>query len=314
VIPSSVEVIDSHTEGEPTRVILSGWPEAKGANIAERLEYLRANCADLRTATIAEPRGFDAFVSAVILPPDRPEAVCGVAFFHDGTWIGMCGHGTIGLVRTLHYLGRIDPGPVEIDTPVGPVSAELGTDMAVTIRNVPARVVLLDVTVDVPGLGQVTGDVVWGGNWFFLTRLDDQELVLHRRAELLRIAITIRTALEKNGITGDDGGTIDHVQLFGSPPSGSEADCKNFVLCPGTAYDRSPCGTGTSAMLAARHARGELALGQEWIQEGIVGTSFTGWITEENGELIPHIRGKAWITGRNSLLFDPDDPFAAGLR
>jgi 4-hydroxyproline epimerase len=312
VIPGPIEVIDSHTEGEPTRVVLSGWPEPVGASVAERREFLCREGNDHRRATILEPRGHDAIVGALLVPADRPEAATGVIFFNDVSWLGMCGHGLIGLVRTLHHLGRIKVGTVEIDTPVGPVSAQLDAEMTVTIRNVPARMAQSGVTIDVPGVGAVTGDIAWGGNWFFLTELPDQELHLSRRAELLRITSAIREALERAGITGDDGGLIDHIELYG-PPSGEGADARNFVLCPGSAFDRSPCGTGTSAKLAALFGHGQLAIGQRWRQESIIGSQFVGWLEQEGDALIPYIQGRAWITGRTTLLFEATDPFATGL-
>lgn len=312
MIPGPIEVIDSHTEGEPTRVVLSGWPDPVGNSVAERREWLRVHGDPYRRATILEPRGHDAIVGALLVPADRPEALTGVIFFNDVSWLGMCGHGLIGLVRTLHELGRLSVGRVEFDTPVGPVAAELAPDLSVTIRNVPARLVRAGVRVEVDGLGTVTGDVAWGGNWFFLTELPGQVLTLARRSELLRVTTAIRDALEAAGIRGDDGGVIDHIELFG-PPTSSDADARNFVLCPGQAYDRSPCGTGTSAKLAALHGHGRLAPGQRWRQESIIGSRFTGWLEEEEGHLIPHIVGRAWITGRTTLQFDPTDPFATGL-
>jgi proline racemase len=305
-------VIDSHTEGEPTRVVLSGWPEPTGASVAERRETLRRGFDPLRRATILEPRGHDALVGALLVPPDRPEAVSGVIFFNDVSWLGMCGHGLIGVVRTLAHLGRIGTGHVELDSPVGPVSADLADDGTVTIRNVPARVACTDVTVEVPGIGPVTGDVAWGGNWFFLTTLADPPLEFARRAELLRSSTAIREALAHAGVTGDDGALIDHIELFG-PPSRPDADARNFVLCPGSAYDRSPCGTGTSAKMAALHHRGRLAIGEPWHQESIIGSRFTGWLEADADQLLPHIRGRAWITAHATLHFEGDDPFAPGL-
>lgn len=311
-VPGPIEVIDSHTEGEPTRVVLSGWPEPPGATVAERRDWLRREGEQLRRATVLEPRGHDAVVGALLVPADRAEAVTGVVFFNDVSWLGMCGHGLIGVVRTLAHLGRIDPGVLEIDTPVGPVSARLHEDGAVTIRNVPSRLHRADVSVDVPGLGTVTGDIAWGGNWFFLTRLDDQPLELARRHELLRVTTMIRDALGANGITGDDGGLIDHIELFG-PATRTDADARNFVLCPGSAYDRSPCGTGTSAKMAVLHAHGRLAIGARWRQESIIGSLFTGWLQQDGADLVPYIRGRAWITGRATLHFEQDDPFMHGL-
>jgi 4-hydroxyproline epimerase len=307
-----IEVVDSHTEGEPTRVVVDGWPEPAGRTMLERREAMRREQDHLRRAVVLEPRGHDAIVGALLTPPERSEAVAGIVFFNDVSYLGMCGHGLIGVVRTLEFLGRITPGHVEFDTPVGPVSADLSEDGSVTIRNVPAYLHRRDVSLDVPGLGRVTGDIAWGGNWFFLTELEQQPLELARRAELLRVTTQIRDALTAQGITGADGGWIDHVELFG-PPTLAGAQSRNFVLCPGGAYDRSPCGTGTSAKMAALHGKGELAIGEHWTQESIVGSSFTGWLEQEGDRLIPHIRGRAYITSRATLLFDTADPFRHGL-
>jgi 4-hydroxyproline epimerase len=311
-VPGPIEVTDSHTEGEPTRVVLSGWPAPPGASVAERRDWLRRECDHLRRATVLEPRGHDAMVGALLVPPDRGESATGVIFFNDVSWLGMCGHGLIGVVRTLAHLGRIAPGQVELDTPVGPVSAVLRDDGAIEIRNVPARLHRGDVRLEVPGVGSVTGDVAWGGNWFFLAELADQPLEFARRHELLRVTTAIRDALIAQEITGDDGGLIDHIELFG-PPTRGDADARNFVLCPGSAYDRSPCGTGTSARMAALHARGRLGLGEPWRQESIIGSLFTGWLEQHDDALLPHIRGRAWITGSAVLHFEPDDPFVHGL-
>jgi 4-hydroxyproline epimerase len=309
---AAIEVIDSHTEGEPTRVVLSGWPEPPGRTMAERRDYMCREQDGYRRGVVREPRGHDAIVGALLTPPDGAGAVAGVVFFNDVGYLGMCGHGTIGVVRTLQHLGRVTPGDVELDTPVGRVGARLDADGSVTIRNVAARVDRTDVTVRVPGVGEVTGDVAWGGNWFFLTQLPGEALTLERHSELLRITTAIRDALIAAGVTGSDGAAIDHVELFAAPTR-PDADSRNFVLCPGSAYDRSPCGTGTSAKLAVLHARGKLALGQRWHQEGIVGSMFTGWLEADGDFLVPHIQGRAFITARSTLLFDPEDPFRQGM-
>jgi 4-hydroxyproline epimerase len=307
-----IEVVDSHTEGEPTRVVIDGWPEPAGRTMIERRETMRREHDHLRRAVVLEPRGHDAIVGAILTPPERPDATAGIVFFNDVSYLGMCGHGLIGVVRTLEFLGRVGPGHLEFDTPVGPVSAELADDGTVTIRNVPSYLHRRDVTLDVPGVGTVTGDIAWGGNWFFLTELADQPLLLSRRAELLRVTTLIRDAITAQGITGADGGLIDHIELFGAA-TGAGADSRNFVLCPGGAYDRSPCGTGTSAKLATLHGKGHLAIGAPWTQESIVGSSFTGWLEQDGKQLVPHIRGRAFITARSTLLFDAGDPFRHGL-
>jgi proline racemase len=311
-MPAAIEVVDSHTEGEPTRVVVGGWPMPEGATMAERRDDMRRTQDHLRRGVVLEPRGHDAVVGALLTPAVRPEAVAGVVFFNDVDYLGMCGHGLIGVVRTLQFLGRIGPGTVELDTPVGPVSAHLAEDGEVTIRNVPSYLHQSDVTISVPGIGSVTGDVAWGGNWFFLTTLPSPALTLTHRAELLHQATAIRSALAAEGITGAEGAVIDHVELFG-PPMRPDADSRNFVLCPGAAYDRSPCGTGTSAKMAALVAHGRLEPGTPWRQESIVGSRFVGWIERHGDDLIPFIRGRAFVTSSGTLRFDADDPFRLGL-
>jgi proline racemase len=303
-------VIDSHTEGEPTRVVLDGWPAPAGATLAQRRADLASRFDHLRSAVVREPRGHDAVVGALLTDPVEPGSAAGVIFFNNVGYLGMCGHGLIGVVRTLAHLGRLAPGPVRLDTPVGTVGAELGADGAVTIRNVPALVHALDVALEVPGVGRVVGDIAYGGNWFFITYLPGLPLELESLDEWLRVTRRILATLGEAGVSGAGGAAIDHVELTG-PAAG--ADARNFVLCPGGAYDRSPCGTGTSAKLAVLHARGQLGVGAEWRQESITGGLFTGWLTHEGEALIPWIRGRAFVTGETVLRFDPADPFRAGF-
>ena len=307
-----VGIIDSHTEGEPTRVVVSGWPEPPGATMAERRDAMQRTQDALRAGVVREPRGHDAVVGALLTRPVTPDAIAGVVFFNDVGYLGMCGHGLIGVVRTLEFLGTIGPGVVHIDTPVGLVSAELATDGEVTIENVPAFRHRSDVELDVAGVGRVRGDVAYGGNWFFLAELPDVPLAMGNVRELLSLTTAIRESLERERITGPRGERVDHIELFGAPTR-ADADSRNFVLCPGAAYDRSPCGTGTSAKLAVLHARGELALEERWHQESITGSLFTGWLTARDGALIPHISGRAYITSRATLLFDENDPFRFGI-
>ena len=313
-LPALIQVVDSHTEGEPTRVVVSGWPQPEGRTMRERLAFMRAEQDHLRTAVVCEPRGHDAIVGALLTPPVEEGSAAGVVFFNNGTWLGMCGHGLIGVVRTLEFLGRLAPGVAKFDTPVGTVTAELAPDGTVTIQNVPAYVHARDVTVDVAGYGAVSGDVAWGGNWFFITHADQVPVELAQVDELTRFTLAIQGALRAAGITGTDGADIDHIEISASP-SRSDADCLNYVLCSGGDYDRSPCGTGTSAKMAVLHARGELALDEPWHQEGIAGGMFTGWLTARaDGALVPHIRGTAFVTGEATLRFDVRDPFRAGIR
>jgi proline racemase len=311
-LPETLEVVDSHTEGEPTRVVIGGWPELEAATMAERREELDRRFGPLWRGAILEPRGHDALVGALLTPPVSRGAAAGVVFFDNVGPLWMCGHGTIGVVRTLEYLGRIAPGAVRLDTPVGPVGAELGVDGLVTVENVPARCRALDVSVDVPGIGRVVGDVAYGGNWFFLVRPGSEAIEPANGERLRAVTLAIQRALAAHGITGDGGEAVDHVILYG-PPGRGDADSRNYVMCPGGAYDRSPCGTGTSAKMASLHARAELAVGVRWRQESITGSLFTGWLEEREGALVPRIQGRAFITGRTTLLFDPRDPFRHGL-
>ena len=309
--PDSIEVIDSHTEGEPTRVVISGWPEMTASDMRGRREQLAGRDAAIWRGVVLEPRGHDALVGALLTPPVSAGSVAGVVFFDNVGPLWMCGHGTIGVVRTLEHLGRIRPGIVRLDTAVGTVGAELAADGTVTIENVPARCLARDVAVEVPGKGGVVGDVAYGGNWFFLIPWE-RSIDATRLDEYRETTLAIQRALADQGIRGDGGEAVDHVILLG-PPARPDADAKNYVMCPGGAYDRSPCGTGTSATMAALSARGSLAPGQRWRQEGITGSLFTGWLEEREGRLIPRIQGRAFVTGRATLYFDPRDPFRHGL-
>jgi 4-hydroxyproline epimerase len=309
--PDSVSVVDSHTEGEPTRVVISGWPVPEGDTMAARRDTLRRRFDHLRRAVVLEPRGHDAIVGALLTPPVTADAVAGVVFFNDAGYLGMCGHGLIGVLRTLEHLGRLTTGTVRIDTPVGTVCGELDADGGITIQNVPAHSHATGVEIDVPTVGHVVGDVAYGGNWFFLTEIAEPALTATNVGALLRATSAIRDTLKARGVTGADGAEVDHVELFGAPGR-FDADSRNFVLCPGAAYDRSPCGTGTSAKMAALHAHGALKLEERWVQESITGSTFTCWLTERDGKLIPHIRGRAFITAESTLRFDKSDPFRGG--
>ena len=310
--PERVEVVDSHTEGEPTRVVIGGWPQPAGRTMAERRAFLLREQDALRQAVVCEPRGHEAMVGALLTPPVEPGSLAGVVFFNNAGALGMCGHGLIGVVRTLDRLGRLAAGPLRIDTPVGTVGAELGADGTVTIENVPAYSHAQDVALDVPGLGRVAGDVAWGGNWFFLAELPGLRLELDNVGPLTEATARILRALAAQGVTGRDGAAIDHVELFG-PPRRPDADARNFVLCPGLVYDRSPCGTGTSAKMAVLAARGRLAPGRRWRQESITGSLFEGWLEARGDALVPRVRGRAFVTGQATLLFDAADPFRGGF-
>jgi 4-hydroxyproline epimerase len=310
--PECVSVVDSHTEGEPTRVVVDGWPMPAGATMAERQADLRRRFDHLRRAVVGEPRGHDAVMGALLTPPAEPGSVAGVVFFDGAGEVGMCGHGLMGLVRTLEHLGRLGTEAIRIDTPVGTVKAELGADGSVTIEIGPVRCHARDVPVEVPGLGRVVGDVAWGGYWFFITRVPPEGLGLANLSDLKDKAMRIQGALLKNGVVGQADATVDHVQLFG-PPRRKDADSRNFVLFPDGTFDRSPCGTATSARMAALNARGLLRPGQPWRQESITGSLFTGWLTRDHEILVPHIRGRAFVTGKATLFFHPEDEMRGGL-
>ena len=308
-----VKVIDSHTAGEPTRVVISGGPDLGYDSLAERLERFRNEYDDFRSAVINEPRGSDALVGALLCAPVDDTCVTGVLFFNNVAYLGMCGHGTIGVVATLQHLGRIEPGTHRIETPVGVVIAHLYENGEVEIANVPSYRHRAGVTVVVPGIGAVTGDVAWGGNWFFLVNDHGQQLTLDNLETLTDYTSRIRAALARDGITGADGHEIDHVELF-VPSEIDGLDSRNFVLCPGKAYDRSPCGTGTSAKLACLFADGKLREGQVWRQESIVGSIFEGSVSIIDGKIHPHIRSAAFVTAESDLVLDPRDPFCMGIR
>lgn len=305
-----IDVIDSHTGGEPTRVIVAGAPLIPGNTLQEQRQAFSEQFDWLRTSVINEPRGSDVLVGGLLLPPRNPAHAAGVIFFNNVGMLYMCGHGTIGLLVTLHHLGRIKPGEHIIETPVGLITATLHDAHTVTIQNVPSYRYRQAVKVDVPGIGDVTGDIAWGGNWFFLVNDHREELKLGHAERLLDVTWRIRQALEAQNITGKDGGLIDHIELFG--PS-TRADSRNFVLCPGKAYDRSPCGTGTSAKLACLAADGKLKEGERWKQESILGSIFEGSYRLTGNEIIPNITGTAYITSQARLLLDPDDPFRFGI-
>ncbi len=310
--PAQVEVVDTHTEGEPTRVVIDGWPQPEGRSMAERRAVLLREQDRLRQAVVCEPRGHDAMVGALLTPAVQPGSAAGVVFFNNTGALGMCGHGLMGVVRALEHLGRISRGDLRVDTPVGTVWAQLEPDAAVTIENVAAYCHARDVSLEVRGLGRVTGDVAWGGNWFFLAELPGLRLELGEVSHLTDVATRILNALRTEGVAGRDGAEIDHVELLG-PPRRGDADARNFVLCPGLAYDRSPCGTGTCAKMAALFAHGKLAIAQRWRQEGITGSVFEGWLQDQGTALVPRLRGRAFVTGRASLRFDPHDPFREGF-
>lgn len=311
-----VKVVDSHTEGEPTRVVLEGAPDLGGGSVAAQAKVFRERFDWFRSAVVNEPRGNDAIVGALIVPPSSPRAVCGVIFFNNVSTLHACGHGTIGLAATLSHLGRIGKGKQIVETPVGEVTFALEDDGSIAIENVPSwrHAAGVEVAFEFEGKRrQVVGDVAWGGNWFFLVNDHGEDLRLANVERLTTVSWAIRQGLERAGITGKDQGLIDHVELFGAP-SRADCDSKNFVLCPGKAYDRSPCGTGTSAKMACLVADGKLKEGQSWRQESILGSRFVGTVRRQGNTVLPTIRGTAFITAESTLLLDPEDPFCHGIR
>jgi 4-hydroxyproline epimerase len=308
-----IEVIDSHTEGEPTRLVIAGGPELGRGSLAERCRIFRERHDGLRAAMIGEPRGHAAIVGALLCAAVDPANAAGVIFFNNESVLGMCGHGLIGLAASLHHMGCIGLGRHSIETPVGLTQVDLIDRHRVRIANVPSYRLMKDVAIDVAGLGRVTGDVSWGGNWFFLTH--DAPCALEQRniAALTQAGNAVKAALAREGITGREGAPVDHVEFFAKAPSG-DADSRNFVLCPGGEYDRSPCGTGTSAKLACLAADRALAPGKAWIQESIIGSRFTARYRHgAQGTILPEITGRAYVCAESRLLFDEDDPFVGGL-
>ena len=309
-----IQVIDSHTAGEPTRVVIAGGPDLGGGPLSDRVERFRSVFDTLRSAIVNEPRGSDVLVGALLTPPLDPESAAGIIFFNNAGYLGMCGHGAIGVVATLAHLGKIGPGDHLLETPVGTVRATLDEDGSVAIRNVPAYRFAKDVKVTLETGDEIIGDIAWGGNWFFLIH-DHQEIIeLHNVERLTRFSLAVKRALQAAGITGPNGAEIDHIELF-SPSQTTGVDSKNFVLCPGAAYDRSPCGTGTSAKLACLYEDGKLAPGALFHQAGILNTVFTGSVERSaDGTLIPTIRGRAFVNAESTLILNPDDPFCSGIR
>ena len=307
----SIRVIDSHTGGEPTRLVLEGGPDLGDGPLAERALRFRRHFDDYRCAIVNEPRGSDPLVGALLVKPHRADCAFGVIYFNNVGYLGMCGHGTIGLIASLKFAGKIAPGAFKIDTPVGAVDVELRPDGRISVANVVSYRSHARVAVEVPGIGPVVGDVAWGGNWFFLISEHSQIIDLAHVDALTDFSWRVRAALNTDGHP-----LVDHVEVFG-PALRPGADSRNFVLCPGKAYDRSPCGTGTSAKLACLAADGKLAEGAVWMQESLIGSTFEAsfrWHDRDKGEIVPSITGTAHVTGENVLRLDPDDPFCWGIR
>lgn len=306
-----ISILDTHTGGEPTRIVVEGGPDLGLGPLPDRARRFRDEFDRYRSAVVNEPRGSDVMVGALLVPPAHPTCQFGVIFFNNVGLLGMCGHGTIGVVVALAHLGRVSQGDIRLETPVGIVTATMHRDGSVSVANVASHRAARAVRVDVPGVGVVTGDVAWGGNWFFLVDGHGEALHLGRVEALTDLAWRVRQAVNTQGFP-----EVDHVELFG-PPAGKGAHSRNFVLCPGKAYDRSPCGTGTSAKLACLAADGKLGPGEPWVQESILGSRFTAhfeWIHRSEGRIAPVIRGDAHVNAEGTLLLDERDPFCWGLR
>ncbi len=349
-----IQIIDSHTGGEPTRTVISGGPDLGTGSMAERREIFRSQFDSYRSAIVNEPRGSDVIVGALLCEPVDPSCAAGVIFFNNVGMLHMCGHGTIGLAVTLAHLGRIGIGVHKLETNVGVVTFEYHGENRVTLENVPSYRYRKDVKIELPGISRgegvagsegsaegpelepstpqqghaqslltlppvagrkttLTGDIAWGGNWFFLVKDYPEPIELARVERLSEVSRAVRRVLDEQKITGEDGGEIDHIELFG-PPGHSENHSRNFVLCPGSAYDRSPCGTGTSAKLACLAAEGKLAPGEIWRQESILGSVFEGSYRQDGAKIIPRITGTAYVNAEATLLLDPRDPFEMGIR
>jgi 4-hydroxyproline epimerase len=306
-----IEVVDSHTAGEPTRVVVAGGPDLGQGPLVARRELFRREFDRYRSAVVNEPRGSDVVVGALLVVPEDRSCVAGVIFFNNVGYIGMCGHGTIGVITTLAHLGRLEPGTHRVETPTGIVTTVLHENGEVSVTNVPSFRTHAAVSVEVPAVGRVTGDIAWGGNWFFLVQRDESALMLDNVATLTDVSRRIRRAINAIGFTD-----VDHVELFGTSPN-DPANGRNFVLCPGDAYDRSPCGTGTSAKLACLASDGKLAEGETWVQESILGTRFSAsyrWLDRTAGRIEPTIRGIAFVNAESTQLLDERDPFCWGIR
>ena len=308
-----MRVVDSHTEGEPTRLVLSGGPDLGRGPLSERRRLFAERFDGFRTFALNEPRGFDAMVGALLCEPTDPACTAGLIFFNNAGYLGMCGHATIGAAVTLAHLGRLAPGRHLFETPVGTVPVVLHDRNAATIDNVPSYRLRKGVQLKVEGLGLVTGDIAWGGNWFFLADAAPYELTPRNVPALTRAGLAVRAALELAGLRAPDGAEIDHVEFFAPSPADG-VDSRNFVLCPGGAWDRSPCGTGTSAKLACLAADGKLAAGARYLQESLIGGLFAASYQPGPDEtVLPSISGRAWVTAEATLVLDPSDPFPNGL-
>ncbi len=307
-----IHYTDLHTEGEPTRVITSGFPDLGTGSILQRSEMMTKNFSDLCSGIVREPRGHEAMVAALLLEPADKSCDHGVIFFNNVGSLGMCGHGTMGVVRALRDQGFMGSDTVTFETPAGNVDAAIDEAGRISVVNVESYCYRRQVEVELSSGQKVIGDIAWGGNWFFLTGSNGWPLDVRESPILIDFASEIRVALESNGICGEGGAPIDHVELHESLQGGQQG-VRSFVMCPGMEWDRSPCGTGASATVASMADQQLISPGETWIQESILGGRFE--VTYELGErgIIPTISGRAWPCSRGELIFEEDDPFRSGF-
>ncbi|MBB3663622.1 MULTISPECIES: proline racemase family protein [Prauserella salsuginis group] len=325
-----LHAVDSHTEGMPTRVVTGGVGVIPGATMAERRQWFIENSDDLRTLLMCEPRGHASMSGSILQPPTRADADWGVLFIEVSGLLPMCGHGTIGTATVLVETGMVtvtEPvTQVRLDTPAGLVVADVavrdGHAESVTIKNVPSFSHALDQRIDVPGLGPVVCDIAFGGNFYAIVDLEALGLPFERAAkqQLLDAGLAIMSAIneqappvhpERPDISG-----CHHVYL--KAPGSTAAHSRHAMAIHPGWFDRSPCGTGTSARMAQLHARGELALDTDFVNESFIGTTFVGRLVEQaevggRVAVVPTITGRAWVTGTAQYMLDPSDPFPAGF-
>jgi len=315
-LPDRLRVIDSHTIGEPTRVVIDDTLVAGldlgGGSVRERCDRFRERYDHVRRAIVCDPRGAVAMVGVILLPPADPKCRFGAFYVNRVGFLDMCGHATIGLAVTLGRLGHVEPGSFRLETPAGVVGVTWHGGSEASFECVPPRRIHKTLSLDCDDGSRVTGDVATSGLWFFLCR--DHGLPVEPAAipALTARAWAIRRGLEAAGITGDSGAVIDHVVLLG-PPLERVNDGRAFVLCPDGAFDRSPCGTGTSALVGCLFEDGVIGEAQVWRQESVLGGVYEASIRREGGILVPTVRGRAWLTGETTLYFAADDPYREGL-
>ncbi len=308
-----MHVIDSHTGGEPTRVILDGGPDLGSGPLGERAQRLASEYESFYRSIMLEPRGQPAMVGALLVEPVDPGCVTGVIYFDADAVLGMCGHGTIGMAVTLAHLGRIGIGIHRIETPVGVVSIELSDPNTVTVTNVESRRVQRGISIKVDGLGTVTGDLAYGGNWFFIVDPSPIPVTTSNIRRLTDATIAVREAAIAAQICGESGEPVDHV-IFQDTSPNKGMHSRNFVLCPDDTYDRSPCGTGSSARLACLAADDRLSPGEEIVQESVIGSPYRlSYQPGHNGGVIPTIIGQAYVMAESKLIFAELDPFKNGI-